>query len=220
MKDQTSALLNARSIWLVEDNAHYRESALRVLQSIEGVSLTRGFERAEDALEAIDQGGEPELLLLDVDLPGLSGIDSIAQFKARCPLAQVVILTVFEDPEKVFRAICAGADGYLLKDPSIDLLRETLLDIRRGGAPMNGRIARLILNSFARQKATPVDYHLTARERQVLEWLVAGLSRKEIAAQLEMSLHTVDFHQRSIYRKLRVRGSTAAITKAIREGLT
>ena len=130
------------------------------------------------------------------------------------------MLTVFDDAEKVFRAICAGADGYLLKGSNFDGIREALREARAGGAPMNGRIARLVLRQFAQQTAPQPDYGLTAREREILEAMVRGLTKKEIAAELGLSVHTADFHLRHIYEKLHVNTRTGAVAKAVRERLT
>lgn len=206
-------------VWLIEDNEAYRTAAARIVCQLEGVRSARGFKSCEAALKAME-ASVPEIILLDIGLPGMDGIEGIARLKERAPLAQIVVLTVFEDAEKVFKALCAGADGYLLKGASYDGLREALAEVRRGGAPMNGRIARMVLRSFAQQPVAQPDYGLTPRERQILEALVRGLTKKEIAAMLDVSFHTVDFHQRSIYQKLHVHNRGGAIAKALKERLT
>lgn len=207
-------------VWLVEDNESYRTAALRVVSRLDGVHNARSFKSCESALKAMMGGARPDIVLLDVGLPGMSGIEGIPLLKARAPGAQIIVLTVFDDAGKVFRAICAGADGYLLKGSSFDDLSAALAEIRRGGAPMNGRIAKMMLQAFPKTNATPPDYRLTPREAEILEALVRGLTKKEIAAQLNVSFHAVDFHQRSVYRKLHVNNRTGAVAKALQRRLT
>ncbi len=187
------------------------------------VSAARGFKSCEAAFKALEASpafGSPGVVLLDIGLPGMSGLDAIPLFKQRAPGAEVLVLTVFDDTEKVFAAICAGADGYLLKGSNFDGIREALLEARAGGSPMNGRIARLVLRQFAQQSSPQPDYHLTPREREILEAMVRGLTKKEIAAELGLSVHTADFHLRHIYEKLHVNTRTGAVAKAVREKLT
>ena len=207
------------NVWLVEDNEPYRTAALRVVSRVEGVRAAHGFKSCEAALKAITDVNLPDVVLLDVGLPGMSGIEGIPRFKERAPAAQIIVLTVFDDAEKVFRAICAGADGYLLKSSSFDGIRDALAETRRGGAPMNGRIAKMVLQALPKNSAAQPDYGLTPREREILEALVRGFTKKEIADQLGVSFHTVDFHQRSIYLKLHVNNRTGAVAKALKERL-
>jgi DNA-binding NarL/FixJ family response regulator len=208
-------------VWLVEDNEAYRAAAMRMIKGMRDVRVVRGFGSCEAALRELDRVEEerPGVVLLDVGLPGMSGIEGIPLLRARAPQAQVIVLTVFEDSEKVFRAICAGADGYLLKGSSFDAVRDAFDELRRGGAPMNGRIAKLVLQAFAKTASAQPDYGLTVREREVLERMVKGLTKKVIAAEIGLSIHTVDFHLRSIYQKLHVHTRTGAVSKAVREGL-
>lgn len=134
--------------------------------------------------------------------------------------SQIIILTVFDDQEKVFKAICAGASGYLLKTSPAEAITDGIRDVMNGGAPMNGRIARMVLAMFSKM-APPLsnDYGLTERERQILNLMVEGLIKKEIADKLDVSFHTVDTHLRNIYTKLQVNTQTGAVAKALREGL-
>jgi DNA-binding NarL/FixJ family response regulator len=130
------------------------------------------------------------------------------------------MLTVFDDQEKVFDAICAGASGYLLKTADEDAIANAVHDVLQGGAPINSRVARMILNMFAAQMAPPAQvYRLSLREREVLEMMVQGLIKKEIADRLNLSYHTVDNHLRSIYTKLKVHTRTGAVAKAVSERL-
>lgn len=219
MKPSENMSEPSAEVWLVEDNEPFRRSALRVIEAIGFVRSARGFRSCEEALEVVRAGGRPQIVLLDVALPGMSGLEGIGLFKQAITGAQIVILTVFDDAEKVFRAIRAGADGYLLKGASVDELQFALEEIRRGGAPMNGRIARMVLQAFSRDQGAAA-YGLTPREREILEGLVRGLTKKEIAAQIEVSFHTVDFHLRGVYQKLHVNNRSSAVAKALNERLT
>jgi DNA-binding NarL/FixJ family response regulator len=153
----------------------------------------------------------------------MDGLDALGEFRRRIPDTRVVLLTVFEDPDKIFRAICAGANGYLLKTGSTATVVEAIQHAAAGGAPMTPAIAARVLSLFARIAGAPAqgrsEYGLTVREKEVLELLAEGLVAKEIAARLGISLHTVTNHQRSIYAKLHVGTNTGAVAKAIRERL-
>ena len=135
------------------------------------------------------------------------------------PRARILVLTVFEDDDKIFRAICAGATGYLLKMSSVEHITAAIREIRAGGSPMNARIARRVLEMFARMAPTPHDYGLTEREGAVLDLLVRGLIKKQIASTLSLSIHTIDSHIRNIYEKLHVHNRSGAVAKAIKEKL-
>jgi DNA-binding NarL/FixJ family response regulator len=220
MPPESAALERPAVVWLIEDNETFRRAALRLVAHLDGVAGTRAFKSGEAALRALPDAVPPDIVLLDLGLPGMGGIEVISRFKAARPEVRIVVLTVFDDLEQVFRAICAGADGYLLKEASFDSLRDGLAEVRRGGAPMNGFIAKQVLRALARNQAVPPDYGLTGREREILECLVRGLSNKESATHLGMSVHTVDFHQRRIYQKLHVNNRTSAVAKALTERLT
>lgn len=210
-----------QAVWLIEDNEAYRFAATRMIERMPAVRTVRGFASCEAALRELETtvGDRPGVILLDVGLPGMSGIDGIPLLRVHAAGAQIIILTVFEDSEKVFRAICAGADGYLLKGSSLDSVRDAFNELQRGGAPMNGRIAKLVLQAFPKTAPAQPDYGLTGREREVLERMVKGLTKKVIAAEIGLSVHTVDFHLRSIYQKLHVHTRTGAVSKAVRERL-
>jgi DNA-binding NarL/FixJ family response regulator len=161
----------------------------------------------------------PQLLLLDIGLKGMSGLDGIPLFRERLQALCIVVLTVFEDDDKLFRAICAGADGYLLKTQSGSEIMQSVGDALAGGSPINPRIARRVLAMFSKMAPRKSDYGLSPRERQVLELVVEGLLKKEIAQRLELSVHTVDGNLRRIYEKLHVNSRSGAVRKALREGL-
>ncbi len=207
------------SVWLVEDNHTFRKTVARVLNDVEGVECSQHFSNAEDALEALLGGAVPDVVLLDVELPGQSGIEAVSQIKAISPSTRVVMLTVFEDHEKVFKAICAGASGYLLKTSPIERIVESVHEALDGGAPMTPRVARSVLDMFARLSRPKHDYGLTRQEQRILELMSQGLIKKEIAERLSLSYHTVDTHLRNIYTKLHVNTRTGAVAKALQERL-
>lgn len=207
------------SVWLVEDNHTFRNTVARVLGGVEGIESTQHFSNAEDALDAMYGGGVPDILLLDVELPGQNGIEAVTRIKSISPATRVVMLTVFDDHEKVFKAICAGASGYLLKTSPVERIVESIHEALAGGAPMTPRVASSVLEMFARMAKPKQDYGLTPREQQILELMTRGLIKKEVADQLSLSYHTVDTHLRNIYTKLHVHSRTGAVAKAVKERL-
>ena len=206
-------------VWLIEDNATFRGAAARALEESGEIHCSGAFGRCEDALAALARGSAPRLILLDVGLPGMSGIDGIPLLRQQAPGALILVLTVFEDDEKIFRAICAGACGYLLKTATSGELAQAVREALAGGGPMNARIARRVLEMFARLAPPRGDYGLSPREKEILEATVQGRTKKEIAALLDLSFHTVDSHLRHIYQKLEVNTRTGAVAKALKEKL-
>ncbi len=210
------------TVWLIEDNDAYRASVTRAIDRAGGMTCPRSFHSFEQALPALGTHPHPDVLLLDVGLPGLDGISAMERIRELCPGVKILILTVFDDPQKIFAAICAGASGYLLKTASITELADAIRQVMEGGAPMTPRVAKLVLERFssiASRQPSALNYSLTSRERDVLELMVRGLLKKEIAGELGVSVHTVITHIRRVYEKLQVTTNTAAVSKAIREGL-
>ena len=206
-------------VWIVEDNPAFRRAATRALQARTTFCDVRAFERCEDALEAIAAGDKTDVILLDVGLPGMDGIQGIREFKAVLPEAAILVLTVFEDDDKIFRAICSGASGYLLKSEPMNRVAEAIEQALTGGSPMNPRVARRVLDMFSKLAPEKKDYGLTDRETSVLQHMVEGLGKKQIADRLDLNQHTTDYVMRCIYRKLHVNGMTAAVSIALKERL-
>jgi DNA-binding NarL/FixJ family response regulator len=209
----------AINIWLVEDNETYRGAIARALDHAPGLHCAGAFGSCEAALARLRDDHPPEVILLDIGLPGLSGLDGIQQFKALSPATHVIILTVFEDTDKIVRAICAGASGYLLKTSPAESIARAIREVLGGGAPMTPQIARSVLGLFARMAGPPPDQGLSQREKDTLEFLVQGLATKEIADRLGLSIHTVDTHLRNIYRKLHVNSRAGAVGKMLQSKL-
>lgn len=211
-------------IWVVEDHAGLRETVGEVLSGA-GFASVRLFGSCEEALEggaaARDRAaaGGPGAILLDIGLPGRSGLEGIAEFKARFPAVEIVMFTVFDDPPRIFEAIRSGASGYLLKSEPPARLVAAMREVLRGGSPMTPEIARLVLERFSRLEPAKTQVDLSERETETLRLLAEGLAKKEIADRLGISLHTVDTYVRRLYRKLHVNTLGGAVAKALREGL-
>ena len=207
-------------MWLIEDHADSRRVLARVLNRTSTLVCPCTFASCEEALAALRSTPAPDVVLLDIGLPGMNGIEGIPHLKALAPGTHIIILTVFDDQDKVFRAICAGASGYLLKNADEEAIASAVREVMEGGAPVNPRIARLVLNMFATRAApSKKEYGLTSREQEVLELIVHGLLKKEIADRLNLSYHTVDNHLRNIYSKLQVHTRSSAVAKAVSEHL-
>jgi len=204
-------------IWIVEDHESLRDS-LRELVEATTTAAVRTFGSCEDGLD-VESELEPDVLILDIGLPGMSGLEGIRAFKERFPELEIVMFTVHDEPERIFEAICAGASGYLLKSEPFERIAGAVEEVLRGGSPMTPEIARLMLDRFNRLGATVPTTELSDRERDVRRALDDGLAKKEIAERLEISIHTVDTYTRRIYKKLHVNTLGGAVAKALREGL-
>ena len=212
-------MIESIQVWLIEDHKTYGERLVRALNRLEGITCTHRFTACEDALAALSEEPSPHVVLLDVGLPGMSGIEGIAPLRQLAPQAAAVILTVFEDDKKIFDAICAGAAGYLLKTSSNEDIAAAIRSAAGGGSPINPRIARRVLEMFSKANPPQKDYGLTQRETEILQLLVQGQTIKAAAAQLNIGFYTADEYIRSVYEKLQVRSRGSAVAKAVKEGL-
>jgi len=205
------------TISIVEDNDQLRGTLARVLNRAEGFQCISQFGTAEDALKALPQE-KPNVVLMDINLPGMNGVECVRQLKQLCPETQAIMLTVYEDTENIFNALAAGATGYMLKrTPRAELL-EAIRDVLKGGSPMTTHIARKVVQSFQRPVAAsaPPTEDLSPREKEVLDCLAQGFLYKEIAEKLGISYETVHTYIRRIYEKLQVRTRTEAVAKFLR----
>ncbi len=202
------------SVSIVEDDVDIRDSLALLINSTEGFMCTNTYGECMSAIKGLDEE-LTDVVLMDIGLPGMSGIEGIRRIKEKHPDLDIIVLTVHENDEMVFEALCAGACGYLVKEtPTIRLL-EAIKEVKQGGSPMSTQIARMVVGSFQR-KSDPV---LTPRETDVLHQLCKGKSYKMIGESLSISEETVRRHLKSIYKKLEVHSKSEAVAKAIKENL-
>jgi DNA-binding NarL/FixJ family response regulator len=204
------------SVSIVEDNDKLRETLARVLNRADGFRCVSHYASTEDALKDLPQA-KPDVVLMDINLPGMNGVECVRQLKKLLPEIQVMMLTVYEDTENIFNALAAGANGYMLKRTASKDLLEAIREVHRGGSPMTMHIARKVVQSFQQTAATaqPAE-NLSEREQQVLDLLSRGLMYKEIADKLGISYETVHTYIRRIYEKLQVRTRTEAVAKFLK----
>lgn len=207
------------TIWLVEDNIHFQKTLSELINETEGMRCPHAFRSCEKALSVLESTEPPEVILLDIGLPGMSGVEGVKEFKTASPATYVIMLTVHDDSSSVFNALCAGASGYLLKDSSPDNAIEAIREVLAGGAPMNASIARTVLEMFTSFNTPKGNYGLTDREKEILKFMVGGSTKKKIAEQLYVSFHTVNTHLKNIYTKLQVHTRSGAVSKAYKEHL-
>ena len=207
-------------VWVIEDSARYRDTLGALIERSERLRCTRVFGDCESALALLDDGQElPRLILMDLGLPGMNGIDGIRHVRQRSPSVPVVMLTVHQSNDRIFEAICAGASGYMLKSATFEEILQGLENVLDGGAAINSQIARRVLDMFSHMATPQADYGLSDRERQILQLLVDGRTKTQIAEQIFLSPHTIDTHIRNIYAKLHVNNRSGAVAKALRERL-
>lgn len=204
---------------IIEDQRDIREGLASMLRFTEGYTCTGGYRSMEEALEKIN-GAVPDVALVDIGLPGMNGIEGIRLLKDRYPALLPLMLTVYDDDEYIFDALCAGACGYLLKKTAPARLIQSLREAMDGGAPMSPEVARRVIRLF-RDIRPPerADYHLTPHETRLLKLLVEGHNYKTAAIEVGVSVTTVAFHMRNIYDKLQVHSKSEAVAKALRNRL-
>ena len=207
------------NVALVEDQRVTREGLRALIDSSEGFACVGAWSSIEDALAA-SLAPPPHVMLVDLGLPGMSGIDGIAVLRKRCPDTSFVVLTIYEDNDRVFRALCAGATGYLLKNTPPAKLLDGLRDAVNGGSPMSPEIARRVVELFRKfHPPERANYDLTPHELRLLKLLVEGHTYKTAAAELDVSVNTIAFHIQNIYGKLQVHSKSEADARALNENL-
>jgi DNA-binding NarL/FixJ family response regulator len=201
---------------IVEDRRETRQGLARLVSGADGFQCAATYHSMEECLEQIS-ANLPDILLSDIGLPGISGIEGIKILKTRYPNLLVLMLSIYDDDDRIIEAICAGASGYLLKSASTNKLIASLKEVLNGGAPMSPEIARRVMELF-RQSPPPkqVDYDLTPHETRLLRMLVDGHNYKTAAAELGLSVNTISFHMRHIYEKLQVHSKSEAVAKALK----
>ncbi len=201
-------------ICIVEDDNIIRNGFALLINSTFGYRIVNTYGNCEDAIKNLFQD-EPDVVLMDIELPGMSGIEGIEKIKRLRPKTDIIVVTVYDNPQLVFEALCAGAGGYLTKNMQPARLLEAIKDIREGGAPMSTQIARMVVSSFQKNRNSP----LTPRETEVLELLAKGKSYSTIADDLFVDKETIRTHIKNIYWKLEVHSKAEAIEKALKDKL-
>ncbi|MDF1753336.1 MAG: response regulator transcription factor [Verrucomicrobiales bacterium] len=206
-------------ICLVEDHAEFREILREALESTGRFQIDAALSNAEDALEYLGEGNPPDVVILDLGLPGMDGIDAIPLFREAAPDIQILVLTVFDNKARVFQALGAGASGYLIKSDGLSAIVQGIEESCNGIAPLSAEVAKMVFDTFSNFKPASPGEDLSEREAQVLTQLSGGLSRKQVADTLGVSGHTVNTHIRNIYQKLHVHNVSGAISKASSMGI-
>ncbi|HEV9035880.1 MAG TPA: response regulator transcription factor [Puia sp.] len=203
-------------IAIFEDNARLRQSLKVLLEGVEGYTVCGDYENCDHAIDVMNQH-HPDLVIMDIDMPGVDGIEGLRIIKEQYPRTHIIMHTVLEDEERLFSCLCNGANGYILKNTSFVHLLEAIGNVLNGGAPLSPPIAKKVLESFRHSDASRLKYHLSDREKEVLAYLVKGYSYKMIAGTCHISLDTVRGHIRNIYSKLHVNCGREAVSKALRD---
>jgi DNA-binding NarL/FixJ family response regulator len=204
------------NVSIVEDSDKLRGTLVRALNRAEGIHCLSDYANAEDALKALPQD-RPSVVLMDINLPGMNGVECVRHLKPLLPETQIVMLTVYEDTDNIFNALKAGATGYMLKRSTQAELLDAIREVHRGGSPMTTHIARKVVQTLQQAPAPPQAAEaLSPREQEVLDCLAKGFLYKEIAEKLGISYETVHTYIRRIYEKLQVRTRTEAVAKFLR----
>lgn len=210
------------NVMIIEDQRDVREGLAVLINGTPGFRCSRRYRTMEQAFGALGDAAAdpPDVVLTDIGLPGMSGIDGIATLRKQFADLPILALTVYDTDDKVFNALCAGASGYLLKNTPPSRLIESLQEAADGGAPMSPEVARRVVRLFRQFRPAPqASYHLTAQENELLKLLADGHLKKTAAHEMGISVNTVSFHMKHIYQKLQVHSKTEAVAKALREGL-
>ena len=203
----------------IEDRREIREALGVLIDATPGFRCSGRYRSMEDALSGFPEGAA-DVALVDIDLPGMSGIEGMRILKERYPSLSILMLTIYDDDERIFRALCAGACGYLLKNTPPARLLESLREVVSGGAPMSPEVARRVIALFRQVRPPEKAAHdLTPHEQRLLKLMVEGHNYKSAAVELRVTVHTISFHLRHIYEKLQVHSKSEAVAKALRDRL-
>jgi DNA-binding NarL/FixJ family response regulator len=211
--------LSSIKVVVFDDSDALRDSITMLLGETEELTVVGSYSHCLDVVQNL-LDTNPDVVIMDIDMPGMNGIEGVKLIRENCPSVQILMFTVFDDEEKVFAAIKSGAAGYLLKNAEPGELIQAIIEVSRGGAPMTPGIARKVLQQF--QTLLPdekIDYHLSSRQKEVLTLLVSGYSYKMISVKLDITYDTVRAHMKNIYEKLHVASMTEAVAKAINQKL-
>jgi DNA-binding NarL/FixJ family response regulator len=203
------------NIAIIEDDDVVRNGLERYFSAEDFCKKASSFVSMESFFEELDKGLQADVILTDIGLPGMSGIDGIRQIKERIKGADIIMLTVFKDENRIFKSLCAGATGYLVKDTPFSAIKDAIIDIRNGGSSMSPAIARIVVEYFNPPRKKQAEA-LTAREKQIVQGLVDGLSYKLIADRLSISIDTIRTHIKKIYTKLEINSKTELINKSFK----
>ena len=216
---QATANGKVSRIVIIEDERDIRESLAALINGTSGFKCVAKYGLMETALAGVVKD-QPDLILTDLGLPGISGVEGISRLRPMFPNIPVLVLTIYDNDDQIFAALCNGASGYLLKNTTPARLLDALEDAANGGSPMSPAIASRVIKLFRDFKPTVnASYHLTPQETELLKLLVEGHHKKTAAREMNISIHTVSFHLKNIYEKLQVHSKTEAVAKALRDRL-
>ena len=205
--------MNLITVCIVEDQNEIRNGLAAIINMTDGFRVLQSFGNGEEAMEILPQL-RPDIVIMDINLPGINGIECIKQVRKKNPSIQFMMFTIYENSDTVFEALEAGAAGYLLKNSSPSKITESLQELYLGGSPMNADIAKKLVVRFQKQVSPRTTFHLTPKEQQILDLMAKGYLYKEIADQLNNTINTIKQHIRNIYEKLHVQNKAEAINKA------
>jgi len=202
---------------IFEDNNRLREGLCQLINGSPGFNCVGAYANCDDLLHHISES-KPDVVLMDIEMPGITGIEGVARIKANFPEIKILMETIFEDDDKIFNSICAGAEGYILKGTSPVEILDAIKEIKEGGSPMTPSIANKVLKMLTKNDSVlPEEFNLTRREKEILLCLVEGMSYKMIADECNISIDTVNMHIKNIYKKLQVHSKSEAVLKAVKK---